>query len=188
MAKKKKKKGKGGKGKNQGNWQLRLVLIMLLVTGIVFLPTTVLLVIGMLPTPVAFLVGTANKSKFISVGAMNFAACSPFVVELWSMDHTFDATFSIVTNPVSVIVMYGGAAIGYLINWSLTGIVSVFLVEQAKGRMKAIQKQQEELIQRWGPEVRGDRPLDKEGFYMEDDTQSPQAKATQPSSPAQKPA
>ena len=179
MAKKKKKK-KGAKGKKGSvNWHLRLVLAMLLITGIVFLPTTVVLLVGMLPTPMALLVDrTRKKVKIISVGCMNFAACTPFIIELWSLDHSFDAALSIISNPTSIIIMYGGAVIGYLIDWSMTGVVSVFLVERGKARMRAIQKEQEELVARWGVEVRADKPLDKEGFYIQDETEAAPVKST----------
>ena len=170
MARKRRRRSRRkNKNKKQvGGWQGRGLLIMGLMTAVVFLPTTMILVIGMLPTPAAILVDKSKrKIKVVSVGAMNLAACMPFILELWSLEHTFARSFEILTDPMSILIMYAGAAVGYIIDWSLTNVISVFLYERGKTRMVAIRKAQKDLLDRWGPEVKADSPLGADGFFIE---------------------
>lgn len=168
MAKSKKKKSLGWKG--------QIVLISVIFTGAVFLPSTVLLLIGMIPTPFAVLTDrTKGKSKVITVGAMNLAGCAPFLFELWTVDHSFGKSMSIITDPFAIVVMWSAAVVGYILNWAMTGIVSSILYQRGQGRQKIIQKRQKELIERWGQEVTGDIPLDAQGFpiHSENKPKSP---------------
>lgn len=159
MAKAKKKK------KNTLGFKAQIFLILGLIMAAVFLPTTFLLIVGMIPTPFALFVDrTKGKSKVITVGAMNLAGCSPFVFELWTIDHSFPKSFEIVTDPYAIIVMWSAALVGYVVNWAMTGIVSVSLYQRGLARQKAIVKRQKELVDRWGKEVTGDIPLDQFGF------------------------
>lgn len=139
-----------------------------LLLGIVFLPTTVLLIIGMMPTIAAFFVDRSKrKTKAITVGSMNLAGCVPFVLELWMGGHNFDMSFSIVTDAKAIVVMYAAAAVGYLVDWAMTGIIASFLLQRGKARLKAIDKRQKELVERWGKEVTGDVVVDQYGFEIE---------------------
>lgn len=150
-------------------WKETVFLVLALLMAIVFLPTTLMLSIGMLPTIVCSLV---DKSKgmvrTMSVGAMNLAGCIPFVIELWSKGHTFDISFDYLVQPRTIIVMYFAAAMGYLIDWAMTGIVRSIMVEKAKSRIRDIEKRHNALIQRWGREVNGLIPLDSEGFPLDE--------------------
>lgn len=161
MAKDKKKtKGLGFKG--------QLFFIAGIIMAAVFLPSTLLLLAGMLPTPFAVFVDrTKGKNKVITVGAMNLAGCSPFLFDLWTTDHSSEKAFEIITDPMAIIVMWSAAAVGYVLNWAMTGIVSATMYQRGLARQKAIKKRQAELIERWGREVTGELPLDPEGFPVE---------------------
>lgn len=159
MAKVKKKKSLGWKG--------QVLFIAGIFTGAIFLPSTILLLVGMIPTPFALLTDrTRAKSKVITVGAMNLAGCSPFLFQLWTVDHSYGKSLSIVTDPFAIVVMWSAAAVGYILNWSMTGIVSSVLYQRGQARQKGIQKRQKELVERWGQEVTGDLPLDAQGFPL----------------------
>lgn len=160
MAKKKKKSGMTMGG--------RVLLVCGLLMAIVFLPSTFLLMIGMMPTPFAFLVDRSEKkSKVIAVGAINLVGCAPFLFDLWTNGNNFDASFAIVSNPKAIIVMYSAAAVGYMVSWAMTGIVSSILFQRGQARAKAIEKRQAELVERWGREVTGEIPLDEFGFPLD---------------------
>jgi len=146
----------------------QIFLISGLLMAVVFLPTTVLLGIGMLPTFAAALVDRSKrKTKAITVGAMNLAGSMPFVLELWTEGHNFEKAFSVVTDAKAIIVMYAAAAVGYLIDWAMTGIIAGFLLQRGKARAKAIDKRQKELTERWGKEVTGEVVVDQYGFAVE---------------------
>lgn len=167
--KKRKQKQKSVKRPSKGmssNGTIFLAAGVLL--AVVFLPTTLFLSVAMLPTAVAFLTDRLKrKTKAITVGAMNLAGSLPFMLELWMHGHSFDKAFSIVVDLKSMIVVYAAAAVGYLIDWSMTGIVANILVQRGRARKKAIKKRQQELVKRWGVEVTGEVPMDPQGFKLE---------------------
>ena len=103
----------------------------------------------------------------MTVGAMNMAGCAPFVMSLWAVANTPEYALRIITDPVAIIVMYSAAGLGYLIDWSMTGIVATFLTQKGKARVQDIEKLQAALVERWGPEVTGEIPIDSEGFPLE---------------------
>ena len=73
---------------------------------------------------------------------------------------------------MAIVVMYSAAAIGYLIDWAMTGLVSGILYDRGQKRTVTIQKKQEELVERWGKEVTGTIPLDEYGFPLEEPVES----------------
>lgn len=165
-----KKKNKKKKKKNNNNKALKrqIFLIFGLLMAVVFLPTTFLLCIAMMPTFVAALVDKAKrKTRAITVGAMNVAGSMPFLLELWMEGHNFEKAFIIATDAKAIIVMYSAAAVGYLIDWAMTGVISGFLLQRGKARVKAIEKRQKELVERWGKEVTGEVAVDNYGFAIE---------------------
>jgi hypothetical protein len=88
------------KKKNPLGWKGQMILVCSIVMAVVFLPTTILLVVGMLPTLVAALVDrTRERVLGMTVGSMNLAGCTPFVIELWSGEHTPNARWRSSRNP-----------------------------------------------------------------------------------------
>ncbi len=186
MAKKKavkkskaKVKGKKKGAKKKGGFQKQLLLGGGILMAGVFMASTLLLIVGMLPTFVAVFVDRSKKkNKALTVGSMNMAGCTPFLLELWSQGHSLDKAIFIISDPMAIVVMYAAAGIGYLIDWAMTGVISIILFDRAKSRKKAIEKQQEELAERWGKEVTGTMPLDETGFAIEPEKEAAPAQGT----------
>jgi hypothetical protein len=146
----------------------RLLVAVLGVAAVIFLPTTILLVAGMLPTIVARVIDRSpERLKAVTVGCMNFAGCFPFWFEMVQTGHKVDNSLAILTDPLTIVVIYSCAVIGYLIEWICTIIVSGLMVQRGKARLELIKKTQEDFTTRWGPEVSGDLPLDDYGFPVE---------------------
>lgn len=138
------------------------------IMALVFLPSTVLLFFGMMPTIILALFNISRtQTKTLTVGALNLAGCSPFLLSLWAEEHSMDAALMTVTNPKSIVVMWSAAMFGYLIDWALSGIVSSIMVGRAEGRLKDIARRKKLLVERWGQEVTGDIPLDPYGYPVE---------------------
>jgi hypothetical protein len=155
------------KTKMSGTFMVMSVMSILL--ALVFLPTTLFLILAMLPTIVAAVVDRTKKgTKTITVGAMNLAGCTPFLIDLWTRSHTTEMAMTILTNPQTMIVVYCAAGIGYLIDWAVTGIVASIMVQRGEARLKDIKKRKENLEDRWGREVSGAVPLDNYGFPIHD--------------------
>lgn len=141
------------------------MLLFVFILAVVFVPTTVMLTIGMLPAIVASLVDrTKERTLGLTVGAMNLAGCVPFVIDLWTSQHSIDRSVEILSDPLTIVVMYMAAGVGYVIDWALTGIVAVFLTENGKARLESIDQRQKQLVARWGAEVSGDVSLGPDGF------------------------
>lgn len=165
MAKKKKKAGGGRRGGTMG---LRIMAVAGLATAFVFMATTALLCIAMLPTLAAGLSDRIRgETRALTIGAMNIAGTTPFLLDLWSTGHNLDNALSIITDPRTIIVVYSAAGVGWIIDWAVAGMVATMMQQGGVKRLKDIKERQAALVERWGPEVTGDLPLDPYGFPVE---------------------
>jgi len=150
--------------------QSKVLLIAGMMTAIMIAPTTIMLAIGMLPTIVAYFINKrGSRVRALAIGAMNLAGCMPYVYELWLGGHDFSNSLHIVMNPQVVIVMYAAAGVGYVIDWAVSGFVSVILYERGQTRMKEIEKRRQALVERWDKKVTGRIPLDAHGFPVNEE-------------------
>ncbi|PZO82812.1 MAG: hypothetical protein DI626_09675 [Micavibrio aeruginosavorus] len=158
MAKKKKK---------PAGWKGHVFLIVALLSSVMFSAIMIIFVIGMIPTLVAGVVDkTHGRIRCLTVGAMNFAGCAPFMIEVFKKGNDVSTAIAYMVQPRTIVVIYFAAAMGYLIDWAMTGIVSSIMVQRARGKLKNMEKQKKELVERWGPEVTGTMPLDEFGFAV----------------------
>lgn len=149
-------------------WRGRVLITFAMAAAALFLPTTMMLVVGMLPTLVMVIFDrTPEKARVITVGSMNLAGCMPFIMEMWQRDQSINMALTYLTEPRTIVVMYAAAGIGYMIEWAVTGLVASMAVKKAKARIEAIEKRQAELERRWGEEVTGRLKLDDDGFPVE---------------------
>ena len=150
-----------------GKLQKHLLTVVGLVSAILFAPTTLILFFGMLPTVAANLIDKSRqKSRAISVGLMNLSGCLPFLLELWMSPapNAIDHATSILMQPKTVVIIYAVAAAGYAIEAAVTGMVATLMQQRAAARLKTIEKELNELADRWGYYVDGATPLDDFGF------------------------
>lgn len=160
----------GKKGAKKRRFGIRglFLIIILMFAGIVFHPTTILLLIAMLPTIVALAVDRTTKGlQGLTVGAMNLAGTSPYLLRLWEGGQTLDLSLSIILKPQTIIVIYALAGAGYMLDWAVSGFVRTLMVQRAESRLKQIKKEQSEMVKRWGREVTGELVLDEWGFPIE---------------------
>lgn len=152
--------------------RLKAIGVLFVALAIFFLPTTILLLIGLMPTIAAAVVDNSKgKSLTLSVGILNLAGCFPFVVDLWQSTNPKDIqeAIKIAIDVRTIIVIYLAAALGYVIDYLTTSIVSNLMLQKASSRIKKIAKIQNEMIDRWGLKVNGKIPLDEEGFPVQRD-------------------
>lgn len=154
--------------KRKKSMQTRIMMAIAIVMAVLFLPTTALFVVGMLPTIVARVIDrTPEKTKVLTVGFMNFAGVFPFWYQLVEIGHKFDNAMALVSQPLTVVVMYAGAVLGYALEWGITGFVASMMVQKGRSRLDNIKKAQEAMVRQWGPEVSGEIPLNQYGFPLE---------------------
>lgn len=149
-------------------WRSRLLLSVMGLTSIAALPTTVIFFVGMMPTIIVrFTDKKKSRTRVFTVGFMNFAACFPFWFDLMHKGHTFPNAIELIGNPMTIVIMYFGAGMGYLIEWCLAGFVGGLLIARGKKKLDDIIKMQEVLTDRWGAEVSGQISLDPDGFPID---------------------
>lgn len=156
------------KKKSSAGWKVQLLIVVGLIGGVLFSAMAVILLVGMIPSIVSMIVDqTKGKTRTLTVASVNFAGCTPFLVEVFRNGNDMATAIQYILEPRTIVVMYLAAGMGYLIDWAMTGIVSSILVQKAKRRVRDIEKQKKDLIDRWGPEVTGTIPLDQFGFPIE---------------------
>jgi len=137
-----------------GSFKKTLLLLIIILSSLAFLPTSTILFVGMLPTISAFFFSINKKSSPVStIAALNFAGCVPFVFKLWKTGHHFENTFDILTDPLTLVIIYSAAAFGYMLDWVIVGITSTFMMQKSEMRLKTILQRQEKLKEEWGEEV-----------------------------------
>ena len=136
-----------------------------IVGTIVFLPSSLLLAVGLVPTFVSvFIVRRNKRSKAFTIGSINLAGCVPFLLDLWTKGNTIEKSMDLFTNPFVIVVMYGAAAFGYALYWAVVSIVSGIMYKKAVKETKVLRERQVELVERWGLEVTGELKLNEFGF------------------------
>ncbi len=129
------------------------VLVLLLIMAVA-LPTLVVFVITMLPSAVAWLVDrTDSKYAGLSVLGLNFAGMFPYMMDLWSGNHTMTGAFVIITDIFALVVIYGAAGVGWVIFMVVPPVVTSFMTILTEQRLEALRANQKRTIDEWGQEV-----------------------------------
>ena len=89
----------------------------------------------------------------MSVFSLNLAAAFYFLLRLWFSGNDLNTSLSLLADPVTIIVMYSGAIIGYGIDIVIGGAATEVLYLKAKKRKASIEEEQAHLIQRWSKDV-----------------------------------
>lgn len=119
------------------------------------LPTLTLLFFAMLPTMAAALVDRGpHRYAWLCVGGLNFAGATPYLFELWFVEHTVDHAFVQLGSVLALLVIYGAAGLGWLLHMAMPPAVSAFLQVAAQRRVAVLRAQQKKLVDLWGPDVK----------------------------------
>lgn len=155
MAKKKAPRRAQPQGKKQGKLGMTIGLLLLGVPSLFFfLPTWVFLGLTMLPSIVAYVVDrTPYRYAWVSVAGLNFAGVAPYLMKLWFEAHSLNNAIHIASNPFDLVVMYGAAALGWLLHRSLPPVVGAWLDVTSQRRLTQLRATQRRLIGEWGEEV-----------------------------------
>lgn len=131
------------------------ILLAFSIAGVVLLKMSfILFFIGMLPAAVAYIVDNDQK-KYVSmtVAALNFSGVFPYMMDIFMRGGTFGAIESKLADPVVWFVMYGSAAMGWIIVFSSPVIAAAVLQGIYKGRILHLESLQKKSIEEWGEEV-----------------------------------
>ncbi len=114
----------------------------------------ILVVLGMLPTLVALIIDRRpEKYAAYCVGGFNLCGLVPWVVKLFVDGQSSVALQHIMTNPFSWLVIYGAAAIGWLVFSWTPELVLRMTAFRDRQEIASLQKRQETLVEEWGPDI-----------------------------------
>lgn len=141
---------KTGKKKASG---MALILVFAPL-ALLFIPYTLLLVCGMLPSIVAF-IADREKQKLtaLTVGSLNFAATMPLLVSLWAKGGDMESVSQILSNPINWLLMFCGAGAGWVLVLIVPQLITGVIILREKRRLIDIRRRQQELVDEWGQEV-----------------------------------
>lgn len=137
-----------------GAGTMAMLMLALIPGALVILPTTVLVLVGMIPTIVAYFTDrNDDKSAPITVGAMNMCGVMPFAIKLWQSGHTLGIVTDLLRDPTTLMYMYGAAGVGWLVYYGVPPIVARILVARDEYRIKSLDADRQMLVEEWGPDV-----------------------------------
>ena len=132
-----------------------LLLFPLFIAAILFLPTSVLIAVGMLPTITCLLIDRdAQRYTTITVGLMNMAGLIPYLVKLWMLGQSMEHAVDIISDPRSWLMIYGAATFGWFILFSVPPLLQAFLNQKTKLKIASLDHKQAAMIKEWGEDLR----------------------------------
>lgn len=146
------------KKKSQIGGGTMILLMLVLGIAIVYRPALViLLALGLIPTFVAWLTDSHafRDYRIRIIFAFNVAGCLPYVISINEQSGGFNLAFSLVSDFNSYLVMYGFAAVGWIIVFVAPSVAAFILQMMAKGRLNTIRNQKISMMEEWGKTVAG---------------------------------
>lgn len=148
------KKGSEKEEKKGSSFSTKVSVFTGLLTAVLFLPTTMVFIVCMIPTFVAAIVdNNQQKTAWLTVGAMNVAGFIPVWLSLIDSGHTIAAAFQIIMNPSSLLIAYAGAAVGWAIYNHVTPLIASVIQGKNERRLQEIDRRQKALVKKWGDGV-----------------------------------
>ena len=127
-------------------WAIAFVAVLFAFTG-----TVILVLVGMAPTLVAYIIDrTPKKYAAFCVGGMNFTGVFPSILKLWERNPDIKAAIGIAFHPFDLTVMYGSAALGWMLYQAIPPVVAAMIAVSAQHRIAQLRSRQRELIREWG--------------------------------------
>ena len=131
-------------------WSGMVIVLMMIIS----MPTVIVLSLGMLPTMVARLIDrTEEHFASFCVGGLNMCGVFPYVLKLWTKNHTIGAATEMTCDVFVLATMYAAAGFGWLVYLSIPPVISAFLSVIAQRRMASLRSLQREIVDEWGPSV-----------------------------------
>ncbi len=154
------KRRRKGRGVTPSPAAIILILIMIPLL-VLFRPTAVVIGIGMIPTLIAYFADKdPDKTAPLTVGALNAIGVIYWVLSLWEQHNDVRKAILILTDPVSLLTMYGAAGAGWAIYYGVPSAVASYVVMRSHGQISKLEGAQRKLVEEWGPEVATDTPGD----------------------------
>ncbi len=133
-----------------------LIIAVLSVLGIVLLNVGfIFLLLGFLPTLVAYFVDeTPRKDLYKTVRATNLAGMLPALAAMTKTSYPGASLQIAMSNPNTWMMVYGSAAIGWVLIWLCRWIAYLSGLAAGEARIILLERAQEDLAEEWGDELK----------------------------------
>jgi hypothetical protein len=133
-----------------------LIICLVAPVALMLLPSTLVLLVAMVPTLAARVVDPApGRQLTITVGSLNFAGSLWFMSDLWSAGQSFAAIVPTLSDMIGWLAALVGAGMG----WAIYSMMPIFsrgiATTKSNLRLRNVRKSQQELVDEWGEPVRG---------------------------------
>lgn len=150
------KKPAGKKVKAKSNFAFIFASMFLAIVAVMMLPTTIIILVGMIPSVVAYFVDTSRQRTLgPTVLYMNFAGVLPVLLKLWKQTPNMNNATELLMDPFMLLLMLAPAGFGWILFIFIPPLVSGILRKRAEMRMTTLENDQKKLVEEWGPEVMG---------------------------------
>ena len=117
----------------------------------VFPQVFILLIVGLSPSVVAFLIDrTPKKYATFCVGGMNISGVFPAFLNLLNGDNSIAGVTSILTNPFEMTFIFAAAGLGWLIYFAFPPVLKSLLTILAQHRISILEGRTETTYKRLG--------------------------------------
>lgn len=151
--------GNAKAGRQSGEqWGIKpwVLFVPVFLIGLVFLPSSVVIGAGMLPTVVARVVDSSlGKRLSITVGCFNFIGCLYFLDSIWAAGQGMGDIRPTLSDSLGWLSALTGAGVGWTVFGGMPIIFAKIAEAQTALRLHSIGKDQDRLVEDWGEPVRG---------------------------------
>lgn len=133
-----------------------VLFIPVFLIGLIFLPSAVVVGIGMLPTLVARVVDSSlGKRLSITVGGFNLIGALYFLNSIWAAGQGMDDIQPTLSDSWGWLSALSGAGAGWIVFGGMPVVVAKIAEAQTALRLHSVTKDQDRLVEEWGESVRG---------------------------------
>lgn len=177
-----KKETRAKRKRKTSRGQMVTLLMLGLFILIAALPTAIVVMVGVVPALVAYIIDTTpGRYACRCVALVNSAGVAIYVQKLWDGSNNLAGAIGIISDPFAWLAFYGSAAIGWGLFHSLPKIVVTMKEFNANRQIQSLISLQRDLVDEWGVDVRGKlAPTDVEAPTAE----APEPKTEEPAAVA----
>lgn len=125
-------------------------LILIIIASLFQPASAIIFFCGMLPSFMTMLIDKdPNKTAVYSVMPMNLIAVCSIILDLHQENNTIQYAFSLLSTPFHWVIMYGGAAFGWIFYFIIPQIVAILIVKKTEIQASLLEKSRDKLITKW---------------------------------------
>lgn len=141
--------------KKGGGALLWILLSIFAACGALFMPTALLVFIGMIPTLTAMITDAdPRKPTAVCMGPLNLAGLIPALFDLWLGGNSLNQAVVIATSPFTWLMALGAATAGWLIYAIVPPVIASAASMKFEAELGSVEKELNEMVTVWGNDVK----------------------------------